>query len=141
MVEQMGDHSFHYCVAVAMIAGEVTPDPFTPKWLTDKKVAQLIERTRIEAKPEFTRLYQQGARPAVVEVTTLRGVFCREVPYPRSDPCNPMSLEEVAAKFISRAEPYLSSRGAQQVVEEISAMDSQASMALFTESLKGAQNS
>src|SRR6185503_21119522 len=89
--KETADHSFYYCVAVALVAGDVTSHQFTQEWLGNSKVAALMAKIRLEEKPELTALFKQGARPAAVEVTTSRGVFYREVLYPHGDPHNPMT--------------------------------------------------
>lgn len=133
--KETADHSFYYCVAVGLVAGECTSEQFTDKWLKNPAVAKLMKVSTLEAKPELTALFKKGARPAAVEVTTRRGVFQREVLYPKGDPNNPMTWADVTQKFMTQSEPILDSKTAQEVVERAAAIDKEANVKSFAELL------
>lgn len=135
--KETADHSFYYCVAVALTAGEVTPDQFDEKWLKNKQVLKLMRQSTIEAKDEFTKLFKEGARPAAVEVTTSRGVFYREVLYPQGDPRNPMKPEDIIKKFTTLAEPYFNDAAARQLAERILGLEKETNVRSLLESLGG----
>ena len=137
--KETADHSFYYCVAVGLVAGECTSEQFNDAWLRNPIVAKLMAVTTLEAKPELTALFKQGARPAAVEVKTRRGVFSREVLYPKGDPRNPMSWAEVTRKFMKQAEPVLGSTLAQEIVARTNAMGKEADVRAFAERLGGAR--
>ncbi len=136
--KETADHSFYYCVAVGLVAGECTSEQFNDVWLRNPAVAKLMAVTTLEAKPELTALFKQGARPAAVEVTTRRGVFSREVLYPKGDPRNPMSWADVTQKFMKQAEPVLGRTLAQEIVERTNAIEKEADMRAFAARLGGA---
>ena len=46
-----------------------------------------------------------GAVPGSVRLTTAAGTFERTVLMPKGEPANPMSLDEIEAKFIAVATP------------------------------------
>jgi 2-methylcitrate dehydratase len=115
--KETADHSFYYCVAVALVAGECTSAQFEDDWLRNPVIAKLMAITTLEATPELTALFKRGARPAAVEVTTQRGVFHRQVLYPKGDPNNPMDWSDVTKKFLRQSEPVLGNKTAQEVVE------------------------
>lgn len=129
--KETADHSFYYCVAVALVAGEVTSQQFTGEWLRNPAVAALMAKTTIEAKPELTALFKQGARPAAVEVKTPRGTFYREVTYPLGDPRNPMTWDDVTRKFRAQAEPVLGPRIARQLIDRTHSIEKEADMRSF----------
>jgi len=129
--KETADHSFYYCVAVALVAGEVTSRQFTDEWLHNPTVAALMAKTHLEEKVEFTRLFEQGMRPAAVQVTTARGVFYREVLRPLGDPKNPMTWDDVRRKFTDQAEGVLGVTRAGEVVERTFSIESETSMRPF----------
>lgn len=137
--KETADHSFYYCVAVGLVAGECTSEQFNDAWLRNPIVAKLMAVTTLEAKPELTALFKQGARPAAVEVKTRRGVFSREVLYPKGDPRNPMSWADVTRKFMKQAEPVLGSTLAQEIVARTNAIEKEADMRAFAARLGGAR--
>jgi 2-methylcitrate dehydratase PrpD len=94
----------------------------------------------LEARPELTALFRKGARPAAVGVTTQRGVFQREVLYPKGDPNNPMTWADVTDKFRAQAEPILGSKAAREVVQRAAAIETEANMRTFAELLAAPTN-
>ena len=135
--KETADHSFFYCVAVALVAGEVTSRQFSAQWLENQVVLDLIAKTRMEAKPELTALFKQGARPAAVEVTTPRGVFQREVLYPHGDPHNPMSTGQVTKKFHDEAGSALVPGVRQEIVERTLRLEQENDLSAFAAILGG----
>jgi 2-methylcitrate dehydratase len=138
--KETADHSFYYCTAVGLVAGECTSAQFTDKWLKHPLVAKLMAVSTLEAKPELTALYKQGARPAAVEVNTRRGTFSREVLYPKGDPNNPMTWDDVTQKFRQQAEPVLGPTRAGEIVERCRSIEKEADMRAFASSLSGGDN-
>ena len=133
--KETADHSFYYCTAVGLVAGECTSEQFNDVWLRNPAVARLMAVSTLEAKPELTALFKQGARPAAVEVKTRRGVFYREVLYPKGDPHNPMTWADVTQKFMTQAEPVLGNALAHEVIDRASAIEKEADVRAFAELL------
>jgi len=123
--KETADHSFTFCVAVALAAGEVTAAQFTDRWLRDPDVRALMGKAELTARPELTALFRQGARPAAVEIRTGRGTFAREVRYPKGDPRNPMTWDDVRAKFRAQAGPFLGEQGAEEVAARVAALEAE----------------
>lgn len=135
--KETADHSFYYCVAVALAAGKVTSEQFSDKWLRDPTVASLMSKTRLEATPELTALFRQGARPAAVEITTARGTFYREVLYPRGDPHSPMTWEHITTKLGEQARDRLTPVSLERMVERAQRIDSEDDLSAFASLLAG----
>ncbi len=135
--KETADHSFPYCVAVALVAGECTPQHFTERWLTDKTVARLIGITALQSTAEMSRIYKSGHRPAAVEVRTKRGTFIKEVPYPIGDPRNPMPWEQVVRKFTPMASEVIGQDRAERVVEQVDRSDKLQNIAALAELFAG----
>ncbi|MEQ8193930.1 MAG: MmgE/PrpD family protein [Rhodospirillales bacterium] len=133
--KETADHSFYYCVAVALAAGEVTSRQFDDDWLANKQVAALIAKTTMEEKKELTALFKQGARPAGVEIVTARGTFYREVSYPLGDPHNPMTDAHVTEKFMTQAAPVLGQAAAERVAEQALGLEKEKSVGPLMELL------
>src|SRR5688572_5528501 len=135
--KETADHSFYYCTAVGLVAGECTSEQFSPRWLRDPDVSRVSALCTLEATPDLTALFRQGARPAAVEVKTRRGTFRREVLYPKGDPRNPMSWDDVELKFMQQAGPVLDSAIAAEIVDRTKAIETEADMRAFAALLGG----
>jgi 2-methylcitrate dehydratase len=121
--KETADHSFHYCVAVALVAGEVASRQFEREWLDNPQVHALIDKTTLEADPALTALFKQGARPAALEIKTRRGTFKVEVTHPLGDPKNPMTWQHVRAKFDSQAVPIIGKAAAENIAQTVARLE------------------
>ncbi len=96
---ETADHSLPYCVAVALIAGEVTAEQFSSTWLHDPRVVRLLERTSVVHNAALSAGYPDGI-PNRLRLTLQDGSeHVLEVRYPRGHAKNPMSDREVEEKF------------------------------------------
>ncbi len=96
---ETADHSFPYCVAVALLDGKVTLHSFEAKRLTDPVVHELMQKVRVAPLPEFTGLYPQ-VMPTRITVRTKAGhSYVRQVDHPLGHPRHPMSDREIETKF------------------------------------------
>jgi 2-methylcitrate dehydratase len=95
---ETADHSFPYCVAVALLDGRLTLSSFSPARLRDAAVRNLMKKVRVVRQPEFVERYPK-AMPTSVTVKTGAGKsYLRQVDIPLGHPGNPMSDRELEAK-------------------------------------------
>ncbi|MEK7349398.1 MAG: MmgE/PrpD family protein, partial [Nitrospirota bacterium] len=96
---ETADHSFPYCVAVALLGGKVTLHSFDVKRLTDPALHALIQKVRVVSQPEFAGRYPE-AMPTRITVRTRAGQdYVKQVDYPLGHPKNRMSDHDVENKF------------------------------------------
>ena len=96
---ETADHSLPYCLAVGLKEGDLGPDQFRGEKWKDPKVLNLMARIKVTTDPELAKLYP-SARPADLEIRTKKGERLKaRVDHPKGNPCNPMTDEEVQAKF------------------------------------------
>ena len=96
---ETADHSFPYCVAVALLDGKVTLRSFEAKRLADPVLHELIQKVRVVPQPEFVGRYPQ-TMPTRLTVRTKTGKdYVKQVDYPLGHPKNPMSDHEIEDKF------------------------------------------
>ena len=133
--KETADHSFYYCVAVALVAGECTSEQFSEAWLKNPTVAKLMKASTLEARPDLTALFKKGARPAAVQVKTRRGVFEREVLYPKGDPNNAMTWDDVAEKFMTQSGSVLDPGTARETLERARGIEKESNVKAFAELL------
>lgn len=91
--------SVPYCVAIALVDREVAQKQFAPERFEDPRVRAVLERVEIVVDPELSPLYPEKF-PARVIVTLVSGEkFEATSLYPKGDPANPLSDEELLHKF------------------------------------------
>lgn len=96
---ETADHSFPYCVAVALADGAVTLRSFSEKRLQDPALRALIQKVRVVEQPEFTASYPRSMSTRVTVRTGSGKELVRQVDFPLGHPQNPMSDQQVEEKF------------------------------------------
>ncbi len=108
--------SVPYCVAIALVDGAVGQKQFQSDRFQDARVRRVLDRTEVVADAELTELYPEKF-PARV-VVTMRGgeILQAEMMYPKGDPQNPLSNDELAQKFRDNARDSLSADGTEKFI-------------------------
>jgi 2-methylcitrate dehydratase len=120
---ETADHSFPYCVAVALLDGKVTLRSFEAKRLNDPLLHELMQKVRVVAQPEFVGRYPQ-AMPTRITVRTKAGKeFVKQVDYPIGHPKNPMSDHEVEEKFCRLVAGRLDRARTKKVIDVVWKLD------------------
>jgi 2-methylcitrate dehydratase PrpD len=95
--------SIPFSVSVAFITGKAGIDEFSYNYINDKNITKLTNKINIFADNELTALVPKK-RAAIVEVRSYKGECYRErVDYPKGEPENPISENEIKEKFITLA--------------------------------------
>ncbi len=91
--------SLQYTVARALLTGRVGLRDFDSELLNDQPTRRLMSRVQLAVDPEHDARYP-GAWPATVRVELADGsVQAASVDAPKGDPENPLSQDELRAKF------------------------------------------
>lgn len=113
---ETADHSMAYCVAVALLDGDVTLSSFDDDRLVDPKILALMDKTKITEQPELNAGYPKGI-PNHITVTLTDGTKLeKRVDYPRGHNLNPMTDDEVVAKFNKLANGVVSESTAEKII-------------------------
>ena len=116
---ETADHSMFYCCAAALIDGDVTLDTFLDERLTDPNILDLIDRTKIVEDPELNKGYPKGI-PNDVTITCKDGTVAhKRVDFPRGHAENPMTDDEVIAKFRRLADGVITEDRQQRVLDNV----------------------
>ncbi|MBC7331159.1 MAG: MmgE/PrpD family protein [Synergistetes bacterium] len=111
--------SIQYGVASMLIRGKAGLREYTEESIKDERVRELARRITIEVDPEIQKLYP-NPRSLVLEVKTRSGeTFSYRVDYPKGDPENPMSDEELEEKFLDITEEPLGKKKALLLLEKL----------------------
>ncbi len=98
---ETADHSMPYCLAVAIADREVTPRQFTDERIGDPSLHPLMDAVSAVGTEEFESLFPES-QPARVTIVTHDGrSYSARVDVPKGDPRDPMTDDELKAKFES----------------------------------------
>jgi 2-methylcitrate dehydratase len=95
---ETADHSFPYCVAVALLDGYVRLQSFNPTRLRDPAVQHLMKKVRVVHQPEFADSYPD-TMPTRITVRTEAGkTYTRQADVPLGHPRRPLSDRDLEVK-------------------------------------------
>src|SRR5204863_10138370 len=117
--KETADHSFHYCVAVALLDGTCGPAQFTGERIAAADVKALIAKTVIESDAELTALWPQSSGGGVAVRWRDGRELTEMYKFPPGHPRNRLSDAAVERKFFQLSADVLSRAHAQRVVEEV----------------------
>ena len=104
---ETADHSIPYVVAVALARGTVWLDDFEEVRIREPAILALMQKIEVRATEELTRAWP-AAYPFRITVTTKSGEkHIQEVRHAKGHPKNPISDQEIEAKFRKLAEPVM----------------------------------
>jgi len=115
--KETADHSLPYVIAAALAERQVTPVQFTMDKIMDPTIREQLKKVEVVADPEIEKVFPALQRVIVRIDTTDGRSFNKQLDYPKGDPRNPLTDQELEEKFSALAEGVLST-GAQQCVKE-----------------------
>jgi 2-methylcitrate dehydratase len=112
---ETADHSLPYCTVVALVDGRVSAEQFTPERLSNPVILDLVSRTRVVEDPALTAGYPAGI-PNRLTIELVDGTsLVEQVAFPPGHHENPMTEDQVAAKFHGLVDPVLGKERADQI--------------------------
>ena len=123
--KETADHSLPYVIAAAIVDRQVTPRQFEPDRIMDDEIRAQLRKVEVVADPEIEAVFPELQRVHVTVVTTDGRELVKQLDYPKGDPRNPLTDEEVEEKFRALAAPVLSPAAQQRLIDAVWALDSQ----------------
>ncbi len=100
---ETADHSLPYCLAAAIVDKKITTGSFSDDKLKDPKVFEVIDKIKGEPSKEFEKMFP-AKQPSKVVISTKDGKqYSEYLEYPKGDPREPMTMEDLENKFNSLA--------------------------------------
>ncbi len=109
---------FPFHIALALLKGRVDSDMFTDVHFKDPNVQAIMKKVEYYPDPDLDRDYvrSKSTLTSTLELTAQDGrVFTRKLDFPRGDPENPASKEEVQEKFLTLATKVVSRKRAEDI--------------------------
>ncbi len=116
---ETADHSLPYCIAAAVVDKKITTSTFSKEKLKDPRIWEVIDKIKGEASDEFDKMFPEK-QPSRATIKTKDGnVYSEYLEYPKGDPREPMTIEDIDIKFSGLAEGLLSDERQQSIKEVI----------------------
>ncbi len=120
---ETADHSLPYCVAAALVDHQITTNSFSEEKLKDKRIWAVIDKIKGVASQEFEAMFPAKQPSKVVVKTTDGKEFSEYLEYPKGDPREPMTMDDLTAKFNALSDGLLSSERQTEVKDVIFACE------------------
>jgi 2-methylcitrate dehydratase len=110
------NHSVRFCVAAALVDGQLTSEQFEPDKLGAPEILELLDRTSVHWDESLDQHWPL-ANPASITLRTISGrEFSECQVYPAGHPNNPLPDEELERKFRQLALPVIGEPRAEEVI-------------------------
>jgi len=109
-----------YCVAAALLKGQVFPEQFSPQTINDPAVKGLAKKVKVIYDPQLD--LDGDPRPVPAEVAielSDRRVLRKRIDYQKGTYRNPLTTEELNQKFNLCVQGRFSQKRAQELVEKV----------------------
>lgn len=116
-----GKFSLQYSIASMLVRGHVGVSDFTDEAIADPDVLAVARQVRYETReyPSYPQAFPGGVRVRLADGTAFEADF----PFQKGGPENPLSPDEVRAKYRENAGLVLSDEAARRLEETILALD------------------
>ncbi len=121
---ETADHSMAYCVAVALIDGDVTLASFDEDRLADPDVLSLMDKIKIVEDADCNAGYPKGIPNHLVITLADGSTVEKRIDYPRGHAHNRMTDDEVVGKFRRLAQGVIDDATAERVLSQCWELDS-----------------
>src|SRR5436853_990843 len=106
--KETADHSLPYVIAAALVDRQVTPAQFTLQKIMDPIIRGQLNKVEVVADPEIEKVFP-ALQWVSVSITTNEGKSVTDqLDYPKGDPRNPLTDQEVEEKFSALGDGVLS---------------------------------
>jgi 2-methylcitrate dehydratase len=117
--KETADHSLPYVIAAAVAERQVTPLQFTNEKIMDPTIRAQLHKVEVVADPEIEALFPELQRVIVTIRTTDGREFSKQIDYPKGDPRNPLTDQEIEEKFEALAAPIMPAEERQELKEAV----------------------
>ncbi len=116
---ETADHSLPYCIACALVDHKITTQSFSEKKLKDERIWEVIDKIKGEASLEFEKMFPEK-QPSKVVIKTKDGrEFSEYLEFPKGDPREKMTMEDLDNKFNSLSEKVLTKGRRKEIKDAI----------------------
>lgn len=112
---ETADHSLPYCIAAALVDHKVTTQSFSEEKMKDPRIWEVIDKIKGEASIEFEKMFP-AKQPSKVVIRIKDGTeFSEYLEYPKGDPREPMTIEDLDNKFNALSEKLLTQKKQEEI--------------------------
>ncbi len=116
--KETADHSLPYCIAAALADGHVLPSSFEQEKIFQANIRALLKKITVKADREIDNLFPKVKRARVTITTQKNETFTEIVDYAKGSPENPLTDQELIAKFEANCQNVVPANQQQRIIDE-----------------------
>ncbi len=116
--KETADHSMPYLVAYTILHGRPGPASYATKFLNDRNILSLIDKTKFTVTERFDQLYPEHL-PFRIEIKTSTGEFDSEIIDPKGHHRNPFTWDDI----IQKGRSMMSEASAREIVTAVKTIE------------------
>ena len=129
--------SIPFCVALAIIDGEVTLTQFTKERMDEPQVKDMMSRIEIKPDASLNEKYPETLASIVEMKIRGKGKVRHQVIYPKGNKKNPMTKNDVEDKFRTLCSLSIQENKSEEILERLLALDQLDSLQELFDLLRG----
>jgi 2-methylcitrate dehydratase len=115
---ETADHSLPYVIAAAVVDGNVLPESFEEHKLRDPDIRATLQKIKVVADPEIDALFPDIKRASVTITLQDGSKHSAQTDYAKGSPEDPLSDEDLFAKFRANAHKTMSEGRISDIIEQ-----------------------
>jgi len=127
--------SMPFGAAVAMLYRKATLDEYTLENVKSSRAKELMERIFCVEDPELEKEYPRKWPASVFIETTDGKHYSARIDYPKGDPENPLSWDELIDKFKNLISPVFSSEKQNEIITRVKSLEKENDLDDFSKAL------
>jgi 2-methylcitrate dehydratase len=125
------DHSLPFVIAVAIADGNVLPTSFSEERLRDPKLRNLMKKITVRPNSEIDAMFPKVKRAKITITMTNGQQYSTQSDVAKGDPEDPLTDEEIIAKFKANSKSILSHQRAEEIIEATWELDSLSNVSVY----------
>ena len=132
---ETADHSLPYCVAAAIMDGEVTSKTFSSERLQDPKLLGLMTRLQIEENPEFTKVFPRVESCRLTATTESGKTISAFLQWTEDDRSKWATRQSIEAKFNRLTNDFLTEERRKGFLDYVYVMENSKDVGVLLDNL------
>ena len=123
--KETADHSLPYMVGIALLEGKVDNRSYSRRNLTNQTVLDFLSKISVKEDAKFTQDYPAKIANRINILLRDGSVLTKQVDVPKGHPNNPMSVQEIEAKFKRLTKNFLKESQIERIFKFVWSLENQ----------------
>jgi 2-methylcitrate dehydratase PrpD len=124
--------SMPFGAAVAILHGKATLDEYTLESINSARVRELMGKISCVRDPELEKEYPKKWSASVTLLTKDGKAYSTRIDYPKGDPENPLTWDELIDKFRDLISPVLGEARQNEIIERVKSLEKEQDLKAFS---------